>query len=238
MKKLMLILILLVTSLNYGQKKYSFDYLFLYKEICKNHSKPVDYVYLVNSKNNNFNLISYENAKGDDIENYDLNFNDYSGKRVHTKTSRAAFYKAETITTECSNYHSVDKMKKTFYKNYFFENLNDTTINDTTFYHYVLKNNKKEKYKKKTNIGKTHFIVYKNSSEILPILNTLEYFVWQRDKNIPNGYLKMRYHIDYNGAKTNRIELVKSIKTNKEFIIPKECDTAGIVVDLKNIQKR
>jgi hypothetical protein len=231
MKKIILLFSLVIGVSSFAQKNYAFNYMLLYGETCMNHRNAVDFAYLVNSSKNNAVVSVLDNGKGDDLENYNLSFHDFEGNHVHSVIKRNEFYSAETITASTGDYTDFSSMTKSLFKNFYFENLKDTVINDTSYYHYTFKNSKKEKYRAKKNIGVTHFIVAKDAAGFLPILSSpFEYEVWKRDKNIPNGYLKMRYYIDYNGAKKSKMELVKMVSTKRYFDIPKRVQNAGLNV--------
>jgi hypothetical protein len=231
MKKIILGFCLLVFAFSFGQKKYAFNYLLLYGETCMQHRNAVDFAFLVNSSNNSTILSAIESGESKDLENYFLTFHDFGVNHVHSVINRSEFYKAETITANTGDYRDNSPIPKRNFKDFYFENLNDTIINDTSYYHYTFKNRGKIKFRQKKNIGVTHYIVAKNADGFLPIFtSSYEYEVWKRDRNIPNGYLKMRYFVDFNGRKTSKIELVKMINSKRYFDIPKEVQFAGINV--------
>ena len=232
MKKILVFIIFLYSTLLFSQKKYSFDYKLVYKELCSLHQKPMDYYVFLNSKNNNYTLLTNEKINTKNTTDYSMRFLNSEGESLSTDVNKVDFNAASTFTSECSHYILHKTHENNLVKDYVFENLNDTIINDTVFSHFIFKNIKKEKYRKKHNIGVTHYIAYKNDVVFLPSSSfKLQYMVWKKNQNIPNGLIKYRYYIDYKGSKTSKIELNQIIKLNTDFIIPKECEKQKIVIE-------
>ena len=244
MKKTVLFLILFINIMSMAQSTYSFDHLLVYKEKCSdkhcafniliaqhikknvNH-EPIDYVYVVNSTNNNYYIQANEDRNQKDKQNFELNFHAYTDKKVihvPTKINIDGLYKTKKIIVECSRFRTNNQTKETSdFKDYYFENFKDTIINDTSYYHYALR--KIEKVVEKDHcFGSIHYIVYKDNPNFLPMLDYIGQYVWNRNKNIPNGYLKLRYHANFIGEIRSSLELKDIFSTQKQFIIPKECE--------------
>ena len=247
MKKTVLFLLLLSNIVSVAQSTYDFDYLLVYKEKCMNHNTEVDilrkiklrsennweqhdaidYAYAVNSANNNYYLQTNEDRNQKDKQNFELNFHAYTDKKVihvRTRINIQQLYKTKKIISECSRFRTNEQTKETTdFKEFYFENYKDTIINDTSYYHYALR--KIEKVVEKDHcFGSVHYVVYKNNPNFLPMLDYIGQFVWNRDKNIPNGYLKLRYHANFIGEIRSSLELKEIFSTQKQFVIPKECE--------------
>jgi hypothetical protein len=223
MKKIILLFSLVIGVSSFAQKNYAFNYMLLFDNNHFEYQKEHGFVILADSQDNKVHLSCHEQVN--DLENYYLGLHDNSGKFLHTKVGQQDFYRAETLTSTCGYYAEQNAIKAEKILKYKFENLKDTIVNDTIFAHYVFKNLKKKDPKKRTYIKETHFVVYKNSFFCLPILSSaLQYEVWKRDKNIPNGHIKIRYSTNYAGETIDKIELKKLVKVTKNFVIPKGCE--------------
>jgi len=234
MKKVFLLFYLVTSCLLYAQKKYHFDYMFLVKENYINKTN-FNSVFLVNSKNNSFNLYAHEN---EDSLKFIMHFTDQKGVSFNSQLPKIDFYKAKTISNTCNEvvrYYNPFKEKG---KEYNFINYADTIINDTSYLHYAIKSNKKIKYQKRKKIVTTHFIVEKSDSEFLPFtyIPTI-YETWKISKIIPNGIPKIIYFINTEGKQTGKMEIT-AIKVDKYASIPFECDYTNPNIIIDKLVKR
>ena len=214
MKKVFLFASLFVFCQLFSQKKYSFDYTLIYKESCQTHKDTISFIYLVNSKMNNYNLFASEVKSKD----YSLNFHDQNGVAVHSKVKKEDFYKAETFVNSCEQTLRLSNPYKEKTKDYEFVIYKDTLLKDTLYFHYAIKCLKSIKYQKRKNISKT-------DSQFIPLLfHPMIYEKWKRNKTLPNGILKMIYYYDYSGKTVSKMTLVAVIKIDKYLTIPNECD--------------
>ncbi len=221
MRNILLTMSLLISFYTLSQKKYAFDYTLVYNidKPEKNQSNVI--LYAVNSKENNYVLIIHEK---DSITN-NLIFTDQKGILVKAKMNKSDFFKAETIVNSCEQTFRYSSEAKFNIKKYSFINLKDTIIKDTVYYHYVLKSKKSLRYQKKKKIESAHFIIDKSAPDFIPFLYLpILYEVWNKNKNIPNGYPKIIYYINCDGVKVAELKLIKAVKLNKYLTIPNECD--------------
>lgn len=221
MKKAFLIVSLIVFCQMFAQKKYHFDYALFIESTSINNKNTKEFIYLLNSKLNNYNLF----VEDKDSITKSLRLIDENGVYVSSIVSCNEFFKAETFVNSCKETSRYGNPYKYKTKNYDFINFNDTIINDTSYYHYAVKCNKKLKYQKKKKIVTTHYIVEKSSPSYSPfLLHTTVYEMWKISKNIPNGILKLIYYIDTNGKITGKIDVKNVVKIDKYLTIPEECD--------------
>ncbi|PWA05090.1 hypothetical protein DB895_08670 [Flavobacterium psychrotolerans] len=180
---------------------------------------------LTNSKDNSYTLTMHEK----DSLNFKLYFSDLNGILSRTTLDKGSFFKAESITLNCgivSGYYNPFKGQT---KKYNFINKPDTLIDGEYYPHYILKwNNPKRERRKK--FGTAHFIIEKNTSFHLPLLDyPTAYEEWKLERNIPNGIPKEMFMEEYLKKKYSRSYKLKQFaKINKYVIIPAECDYANI----------
>lgn len=234
MKKVLLLISLFAFCQLFSQKKYSFDYTLVYEEHCQSHKDTIPFIYLVNSKMNNYNLYALE----DKTKSYCLYFHDQNGVAVHSKVKKEDFYKAETYTNSCKETIRLSNPYKEKIKNYEFVTFKDTLLNDTLYFHYAIKSLKSIKYQKRKKIVTTHFIISKSNPEFIPLLfHPTIYEKWKVTKGMPNGILKMIYYYDYSGKITGEMKLVAVLKMDKYLTIPEECDYTKEEIRSKSIIK-
>jgi hypothetical protein len=230
MKKVFLLFYLVTSCLLYGQKKYHFDYMFSVKESYKLNKTNFNSVFLVNSKNNSFNLYAHEN---EDALKFIMHFTDQKGVRFNSQLPKIDFYKAKIISNTCNEVVRFNNPFKEKGKEYNFINYSDTIINDTSYFHYAIKSNKKLRYQKRKKIVTTHFIVEKSNPNFLPFtyIPTI-YETWKISKVIPNGIPKTIYFINTKGEQTGKME-IKAVQIDKYATIPVECDYSNpnILID-------
>ena len=226
MKKIIILVMLFLSTIFYGQQSYNFNYMFIYNEVTNKNKNVLDYIYLVNSLDNSYNIIARENENIVNNDEYSLFFIDFNKCTLFSSINRGGFYQAKKITAGCSQYSKLILSSYENGDNYKYQNFNDTLINDTTYYHYALKSTRAEKYIKNHKLTTTHYIVYKKTDQFLPFTNVCfpYYFIWKKKKNIPNGYVKLRYVINSKKEQISKIELRKVIKIDKTFEFPKDCD--------------
>ncbi|WP_320815893.1 hypothetical protein [Flavobacterium sp.] len=223
MKKLLVFL--LFSQLIYSQKTYDFDYMLEYKSVLdstKLISKPF---YLINSKANNYLVLSY---RKDSLNNM-FNFGEFEGKKrpyINEPVNRQKLLETNLINVDCvSILFQSEYPFKYKVKDYYFENLNDTIINSVSYYHYAIKCNRSLKYQKRKSIQDIHFIVDRNSPTFLPFfINQTVYEEWKLDKKIPNGIVKIKYYVDWENKITIKWVLEKITPIKKVVIIPEKCN--------------
>ena len=219
MKNVFLLICIVFVFQSFGQKKYSFDCALAYKEQCKLHEKPTEMIYLINTQKNNYTLFTHQNK---DSTILSIHFRDELGVSVNGAMNKNDFYKAETITNECTQTFRYKGLVK---ENYKIENCNDTIINDTSYYHYKLFSLKSLSYQKRKNIVTAHFIVDKKNT--LKYDFTMASLIFNIDSNkieIPFGIAKTIYYTNTEGIITSKMELNGIIKVDKYLTIPEECD--------------
>lgn len=219
MKNLLSALLVLLCYFSQAQIKYHFDYALVYK----NSTALKESLYFVNSKDNSFVLYAQKNK---DSVHTNINFMDYKGLTVNAIVDTRLFFQAETLNNDCSSVHkfSMDLFHR---KAKEFEILkhNDTLINDTLYFHYSTKSLKKLRYQKRKKINKVHFIIDKNSADVkLFIYNPTIYMHLRNTFELPNGLLKIMYYQNLDGIITFKRELAQTIKLDKFFIIPEDCE--------------
>ena len=218
MRNSLLALILLLLTQMYGQKKYVFDTALIYEDTVRN----VTLNYLINSNANNYNL-RFDDYR--DSTNVSFFFIDYDGLVVNAKTKKEAFYKAETMVSDCESAYGFSKTGESKTKNYTFVHFKDTLLNDTLHYHYAIKSNKSIKYQKRKKIVAAHFIVAKDSENLVPFLyHSLMFYEWKEEKNIPDGLAKIVYLVNVEGHIIEKLKLKKKVKTERFLTVPDECD--------------
>ena len=221
MKKIIFLLSLFVFCQMFGQKKYSFDYALVYEEHCKEHIKPYEMIYVINSKKNNYRIYVHDK----DSTKYAIHFLDEDGVAVNGIIRKSDFYKAETITNNCNQTFRYSNLAKEKKDNYKVVNCNDTIVNDTSYYHYKIICTKSLNYQKRNKIVTAHFIIDKNKPEfnILPT-ESIIYQKWLESKSFPNGLVIIFYFVNTKGITTSKLDLKGIVKVDKFLTIPEECD--------------
>lgn len=225
MKKIILFFFLVLISNVNAQKKYHFDYALEFESICYTceDNSVKKFIHFVNSKKNNF-LLSYHKTDSTELH---LHFNDFKGILSNSYINYNDFFKAETISNDCSVIRRFNTKELDYkWKYYSFTNEKDTIINEKIYFHYVLKSSKKPKVQRRKKIISYHLIVEKGFDNFLPYLYNLPlYKNWESNKNIiPNGVLYLLYHQDVDGNVIYKARVRQIIKTDKYFVIPNECD--------------
>ncbi len=214
------LLLLLYTQLFFSQKTYVFDYAIEFDTKIQLQNNDSTSVVLINSSNNHFNLFLFEKNS----INYGLQFTDRNGISILTTIKKERLKNDSITISNCNDLLGYSNPFKYQVKNYEFENLKDTLINDTLFYHCVLKSNRSIQYQKRKNIHSLHYIIDKETPLYLPYLHlATAYEEWKKEKNIPNGKLKMMYYVNTENEITQKFIVKKYIKVDKKLIIPKEC---------------
>lgn len=189
MKNIFLTLFVLAIHTIVAQKKYHFDTALEYK--FSNNEKEYLHSYLINSIDNNYRLL----IKDNDSLNYELQFKDRNTLSFNTKVKKDDFLKAESIIINCGDVSQNTNRYKYLVNEYEFINLNDTIINSIEYYHYVIRSTKSLKYQKRKKIAKYHYIVGKNTPEVLPFfISDTTYEEWLKEKNVPNGLVYMIFY--------------------------------------------
>ncbi|MBY0486369.1 MAG: hypothetical protein K2P85_04150 [Flavobacteriaceae bacterium] len=222
MKKVLLVLSLFVFSQMVGQKKYSFDYIFLIEHTDSLKNIKTNSLYWLSSRHNNYRL--YASGNKDSLA-YAVLFVDENGISFNRLIAKTKLNKIDTITNTCDEVNRFGNPYKFEKRNYSFINLKDTLINDTIYYHYILKSKKPLKYQKRKKIDTVHYIVDKTDPDFLPFTyHSMIYEIWKASKNVPNGYPKYIYCINTEGKETGRVEFKKAKRINRCTIIPNDCD--------------
>lgn len=221
MKKLFLLICIVLSFSTLGQKKYSFDYALVYKERCKEHQKPFEMIYLINSQKSNYKLLAHPK----DSTALTIHFTDSDGVSVYGSMLKDDFFKVETITNDCSQIFRYRTLAKDQKQDYKIENCKDTLINDTTYYHYKMFSTKSIKYQKRKKIVTSHFIVNKKNDSNLDFTTSSIIFELDPEHNsIPKGIAKTIFFVNTEGEITSRLELDGILKTDRFLTIPEECD--------------
>ncbi len=221
MKSQFLLFLFFATSLlSFGQKKYSFDYALIYDFQANEKSKVEQRILLTNSKDNSYFLEATEK----DSLKYTLTFVDRNGYFSITLVSKSDFFKAETISADCTSVLNYKNPYKYQVENYDYQVLNDTLIDGDSYSRYFLKSNK-PKREKRRKLGTLFFAIEKNTAFHQPVLlHSTSYEEWKLEKNIPNGIPKLFYFTSY---KTKKIlwkhTLTGYKKIDKYIMLPKGC---------------
>ncbi|OBX25947.1 hypothetical protein LX77_01550 [Gelidibacter algens] len=229
--KLLLTVYLLFSTICFSQKIYEFDYLIEYEQTFYKDSLKIPnhkfrekeekrkIYYLTNSKKNNYNAFITEL----DSLNYQMFFKDEKGISANVKVLKSELFKAEFIDIDCNSVsHHFHFRYQT--KNYDFFQLNDTLINGKSYARYKLASIKPKRVKKKK-IGTKFYIIAKETSFHLPILDFYTaYQQWKTNKNIPNGIFYEKYFIEYNGKLSTKVTLINYWKTDQKIVIDEACD--------------
>jgi len=229
--KILLFLIVFISIPSYSQKKYLFDYMMEYDLKDTDTSKVRKEIILTNSKDNSYILRVFEK----DSSNFDLIFFDQNGIYSKSILDKKSFSRAEFITLNCGVVSGYGNPYKYQTKNYDFINKSDTIIEGQHYSHYFLKSNKPKKEKRKK-LATEHFIIEKNTSFHLPILEfSTTYEEWKLEKNIPNGIPKEMFLLSFNKKKYSFFHKLKQYaRINKYVTIPEECN----YTDSEAIKKR
>lgn len=221
MKIVLLLFCIVISFPTFGQKKYSFDYAIVYNELCKEHQKSFEMIYLINSQKNNYKLLAHPK----DSTALTIHFTDTEGVSVYGSMQKEDFFKVETITNDCSQifrYRTLAKDKKQDYK---IENCKDTLIHDTTYYHYKIVSTKSLNYQKRKKIVTAHFIIdKKNDSNLNFIASSIIFELDPEYNSIPKGIAKTIFFVNTEGEITSKLKLDGIVKTNRFLTIPEECD--------------
>ncbi|MDV7187095.1 hypothetical protein R3X25_07360 [Lutibacter sp. TH_r2] len=237
MKIFFTVLILLLSIHGYSQKKYHFDYVLEYDIIMnedsikledqyhKQFNKNFKRYYLTNSKNNQYFAAITEK----DSLNYKLILIDHSSNIIaKVDFLKSDLNRAEFININCENVKQTINFFNS--KKYEIYKLKDTIINKNSFffYRYGLK---KEKKRKKEEEGFDYYIIDKTSDFHLPLLTFSNIFEnWSKNKNLPNGFIKESYHINFKGKLRASEKFVTFRKTDKNIILPKNCIKKKIII--------
>lgn len=214
-----------LSQIFYAQKTYEFDYILEYKNKIDSTKLISNPTYFINSKANNYYILIFKR----DSLNIGFHFGDMEGKkqpRVFTDVNESAFNNPNSISVSCEAISFTGEYYfKYKVKDYYFENLKDTIVDGVSYYHYVIKSNRSLKYQKRKNIYQFHYIVDKNSSSFLPLLDfQTVYEEWKTNKKIiPNGILKIKYYSNWENKITDKWILEKITTIKKELVIPENC---------------
>ena len=227
MKRFFLLLFCFVVSLCFSQDLYYFDHMLVYNVSFED--KNFQRICCVNSKNNDF-FIEFTDYK--DSTNVLFKMIDRDKEiSVSSCVNKELFFKSESVKIDCEDVIKSSNPNKNKIKEYDFINYNDTLINDTLYYHYAIKSNKILSYIKRKKIVEYHYIVSKESPNFLPFLtDSTPYEEWKSEKNIPNGLLKMMYHLNSDKKVVFKFELKALTKIDKRLIIPKDCNYTKLII--------
>lgn len=230
--KVLLSILLLFSTYCFSQKQYEFDYLIeyemtFYKDSIKIKNRPfreenkaIKRYYLTNSKKNNYSAVITEM----DSLNYKMIFKDQDGIYANVIILKSDLNKAEFINIDCeyvSRYQNQFKFKTKYYE---FFKLDDTLINEKSYNRYKMESIK-PKRTKKDKLGTEFYVIDKESSFHLPILNfSTAYEEWKIERNLPNGIFYEKYFIDYYGQLDSKETLINYWKIDKKIVINKDCD--------------
>ena len=230
--KYFLITFLLFSSYCYSQKQYEFDYLIeyevtYYKDSVKTKNRPftekdktIKKYYLTNAKKNNYVAVITEL----DSLKYVMIFIDQNGIFSNVNFLKAELNKAEFINIGCESLKRYQNNFKYQINNYDFLKLNDTVINNKAYSMFKL-TSIKPKRKKRKKIGTEYYIIDKETSFHLPILDfSTAYEEWKSKKVLPNGIFFEKYFLDYYGKLVSKERLIKVWKINKKIVIDNDCD--------------
>ena len=230
MKRFFLLLFCFVGSLGLSQNSYHFDYVLVYNVSFQD--KNFERICYINSNDNDFftELTNYKDSTHVDFRMIDRD----KEISVRSKANKELFFKSEVVNIDCNDVIKSGNPNKHKIKEYDFVNYNDTLINDTLYYHYAIKSNKSLSYIKRKKIVEYHYIVSKESPNFLPFLtDSTPYEEWKSEKNIPNGLLKMMYHLNSDRKVAFKFELKALTKIDKKLIIPKDCNYTKLIISPK-----
>ncbi|MGY0393296.1 hypothetical protein ACW5R3_12155 [Bizionia sp. KMM 8389] len=230
--KLIITTFLLISTYCFSQKQYEFDYLIeyemtFYKDSIKiknrkfrKEDKTIKKYYLTNSKKNNYSAVITEL----DSLNYKMIFKDENGIYSNVTFLKSGLNKAEFINIDCKNVSRYENPFKYQTKNYDFFKLNDTVIGEKTFRMFKLESIKPKRVKRKK-LGTEFYIIDKETSFHLPVLNfSTAYEEWKKEGNLPNGIFQQKYFIDYYGQLDSKEKLINYWKIDKKIVINNDCD--------------
>lgn len=212
MKKILIISLLFLLQFSYSQKKFHFNCLLEF-ENTEGDSKNI-VSYLSNSTNNGINMFFLKQ----DV--FTFVFTDYATLGVKSEIKASSIDDFQYINVDCADVFKYKNHFKKKLNDYVFVNLNDTIIDGTFYYHYKAMH--KRQGKKDKNV---HYIVAKDSPDFMPFFqNQVNYELWKKQPNVPNGIPFLIYHKDYYGVITSRMQLKNYTKIDKYIVIPEDCE--------------
>lgn len=216
MRKILSTILVFISITSFGQKTYEFDYLLEYDFYWDFRSpKPIKYLYLTNSQNNEFTAVVTKK----DSATLKLDFLDHKGNHSINYINAEQFYTSFDFRIKCGNVKPHTNTKKSLIKRFDFIVLKDTLISGNSLGHYILKSNRKDES------AIEHYIVDISLDNHLPILRYATAFgKWEATKNLPNGIISEKYLMGRNGKKRHKLTLKNYSKINKIITIPEDCD--------------
>ena len=208
-------------SFVFSQNNYDFDYLLVYHASFQD--KSIEKIYLTNSKDNSY-FTSLTLSKDSTYVYFDM-IDRNREFVVSSRFDKELFFKARTVNFDCTNITSSHNPFKYKIEEYEFVNYNDTLVNGTLYHHYAIKSNKRLSYIKRKKISEYHYIVSRDSKIFLPFLaEATPYEEWKSKRNIPNGLLKILYHLNYDRKITYKLELKTFEKIEKKITVLEDCN--------------
>ncbi len=231
--KLLLILIVLITTSSFSQKRYEFDYVLEYEKTyfkdtlktkhcqCREKDSIIKKYYLTNSKQNNYTAVITEV----DSSTYKMIFKDEKGLYANVTMLKSDFYKAESIRIGCESVREFDNRFKYKTKDYSFFKLPDTVINGASLSTYKLESLLKPKTIKKKHIATLYLIIERDTEFHLPVFEfSTAYEEWKKEGHLQNGIFREKYLIDHRGHLEYKERLLNHGPANKTIDIGDGCD--------------
>lgn len=220
MKQFFLIVFLFITSIFYSQKKYSFDYIWLYDFQKDENSKIKKRYILTNSKENNYRLEASEK----DSLNFYLHFQDEKGLVSSSQILKKDFFKAEYLTMNCNTVTPLSNKSANILQGFELKILKDTVLDSQVYKQFVFKSTDAKKAKKRKSVS-FHGIVENNTSFHEPFFYLSPSRVANGENDFPKGMLKQFY---LEKERTKKLECIYKLKESLQIkifiVIPADCD--------------
>jgi hypothetical protein len=219
-KKLSLFIVLIVMTLSFGQKKYSFDYMIEYNYKTEQSVVTKQFI-ITNSIDDSYIIYATEIGNG----NLNVYFRDLKGVRSSFVLKKTDLIKAETITLDCNLVYEQDFKKEDDSRRFSYGVNKDTIIENQNYKMYTLKFKKKWEAKKHGK-GTIYYIVEPNTEFHLPLnVVVFDHTVIFDNLKILNVIPKEIFTIDRkSNEKIVFYKLLSLKKINKYVILPKECN--------------
>jgi hypothetical protein len=217
-----LLFLLLVTTISFGQKIYTFDYLLEY-EVQKTDTSAVQMRYIfTNAQNNSINI--HVTHYKDKVFKFFL-LDDATGVRSIIAVPTENLDELGTVQLNCQDIKMNVPNEARHSNRFLFTNVKDTMISGVPHKRYTLEYAHKRDKKRFQNATR-HYIVENETEFHKPMVS----FSYPFDShvtanNIPNGIAREMYSVNHDKKQVQDIFKLKSITAvNMKMVIPKDCD--------------
>lgn len=213
-----IIFLFLFSMAGFSQKTYTFDYSLKYELTVNDDPHAQEYLYYINSKENSYRL----RLKEMDSLQYELYFDVNDGPHFQVSAKKKDFEEALFLNATCDYVNISHYSLKRSGENYDYYKLKDSIAEGKKLAHYVYKATNPRKEKRK-NWGRSHYLIDTSFVGMKPIL-IHDSGHEETNHFLPNGILKERFSINFNGEMTGYWKLVEVTKADFKINISEVCD--------------